>query len=48
MFGKSAPFVLVRGIHHIKLSLSHDSITGIKAYIFFLMICLKPKLEKTG
>ena len=48
LFGKSAPFVLVRGIHHIKLSLSHDSITGIKAYIFFLMICLKPKLEKTG
>ena len=48
LFGKSAPFVLVRGIHHIKLSLSQGSVTRIKAYIFFLMISLEQKLGKSG
>ena len=38
LFGKSAPFVVVRGIHHFKLAVIGDRIEQVKAYPFFLML----------
>ncbi len=38
LFGKSAPFALMRGIHHLKIGLSQGRIEHVKAYIFLLMI----------
>ena len=35
---KSGPIMLVRGIHHIKLSITQDKIKQAKAYVFFLMM----------
>lgn len=35
--GKSGQFVLVRGIHHIKLTFVDDRVDQVKAYIFFLV-----------
>lgn len=38
LFGKSGPFVLVRGIHHIKFTVLGDRIEQVKAYVFMLML----------
>ena len=37
LFGKSGMFVLLRGIHHLKLVITEDTIEEAKAYIFWLM-----------
>ena len=37
LFGKSGPFVLMRGIHHVKLVLTGDGFKQIKAYVFMLL-----------
>ncbi len=42
LFGKSGPFMLVRGIHHIKLVIAEDQVEQAKAYVFFLMMCVRP------
>ena len=42
LFGKSGPFVLLRGIHHIKLSLVEDQVEQTKAYVFLLMMGSAP------
>ena len=38
VFGASGPFVLVRGIHHIKFTVTGDRIEQVKAYVFMLML----------
>ncbi len=35
--GESGSFALVRGIHHIKLTLVDDRVERVKAYVFFLI-----------
>ena len=43
LFGKSGPFMLVRGIHHVKLVIAEGQVEQAKAYVFFLMMCVRPK-----
>ena len=42
LFGRSGPFMLVRGIHHIKLVITGDRVEQAKGYVFFLMMCVRP------
>ena len=37
LFGKSGRFVLLRGIHHIKLVISEDRLQKAKAYVFMVL-----------
>ena len=37
LFAKSGRFVLLRGIHHIKLVISEDELRGAKAYVFMVL-----------
>ncbi len=37
LFAKSGQFVLLRGIHHIKLVISENQLRKVKAYIFFVL-----------
>ena len=37
LFGKSGQFVLLRGIHHIKLVISDDRLKEAKAYVFLVL-----------
>ncbi len=37
LFGKSGRFVLLRGIHHIKLVVSGDRLRKAKAYVFMVL-----------
>ena len=37
LFAKSGRFVLLRGIHHIKLVVSNDQLTKAKAYVFMVL-----------
>jgi len=37
LFGSSGRFVLVRGVHHVKLVLAEDRVDQVKAYVFLLM-----------
>ena len=37
LFGRSGRFVLVRGVHHVKLVATEDRIDQVKAYVFLLM-----------
>lgn len=43
LFGRSGPFMLVRGIHHIKLVIGGEGVEQAKGYVFFLMMCVRPK-----
>ena len=43
LFGKSGPFLLVRGIHHLKLVLTGDQVEQVKAYVFLLMLGIRPQ-----
>ncbi|MCY3940790.1 MAG: hypothetical protein OXG29_06890 [Gammaproteobacteria bacterium] len=38
LFGKSGPFILMRGIHHVKFVLAEDRFKQIKAYVFMLFL----------
>ena len=38
LFGRAGPFVMVRGIHHIKFTIIGDRIEQVKGYVFMLMI----------
>ena len=40
LFGRSNPFMHVRGIHHIKLGVTADRVEQVKAYVFNLMLAL--------
>ena len=42
LFGKSGPFVLIRGIHHAKLVLIGDRLDKIKVYVFMLLVGSMP------
>ena len=42
LFGHSGEFVLLRGIHHVKLVLTGDRIEQVKAYVF-LLLCTWPQ-----
>lgn len=37
LFGRSGQFVLVRGVHHVKLVATEDRVDQVKAYVFLLM-----------
>ena len=37
LFAKSGQFILLRGIHHIKLVLMGDRLTKVKAYVFMVL-----------
>ena len=37
LFGKSGQFILLRGIHHIKLVISDDQLKEAKAYVFLVL-----------
>ncbi|MDE2985531.1 MAG: hypothetical protein OXU69_12565 [Gemmatimonadota bacterium] len=37
LFGKSGRFVMLRGIHHIKLVVSGDRLREAKAYVFMVL-----------
>ena len=37
LFAKSGHFVLLRGIHHIKLVISENRLREVKAYVFFVL-----------
>ena len=37
LFGKSGQFILLRGIHHIKLVISDDQLKEAKAYVFMVL-----------
>lgn len=43
LIDRSGPIMLVHGIHHIKLAITGDQVEEAKAYIFFLMMCTRPK-----
>ena len=45
LFGKSSRFVLIRGIHHVKLVVNDQGLDEIKAYVF-LMLCALPSRER--
>ena len=38
LFAKSGPFVLLRGIHHIKLALRGDGLRSVKGYAFMVLM----------
>ena len=38
MFGRAGVFVLVRGIHHIKLNFDANGVDKVKVYVFFLTL----------
>ena len=42
LFGKSGRFVLLRGIHHIKLVVSGDRLVKAKAYVFMVLSAAVP------
>ena len=46
LFGKSGKYVLIRGVHHVKLVMSGDRIEQVKAYVFLLM-CTPPTTVPT-
>ncbi len=37
LFGKSGQFILLRGIHHIKLVIADDQLKAAKAYVFLVL-----------
>ncbi len=37
LFAKSGPFLLLRGIHHIKLVISGDRLEKVKAYVYMVL-----------
>ncbi|MDE2739046.1 MAG: hypothetical protein OXH47_05915, partial [Paracoccaceae bacterium] len=39
-FSKSGCFVILRGIHHIKLVISNGSVSKVKAYVFMVLIAI--------
>ena len=43
LFGKSGRFVLLRGIHHIKLVISGDELRKAKAYVFMVLSGALPR-----
>lgn len=43
LFTRAGPMMLVRGIHHLKLSVTGDQVGAVKAYVFFLMMSRRPK-----
>lgn len=42
LFGKSGPFVLMRGIHHAKLVLVENRLDKLKVYVFMLLVGSMP------
>ena len=42
LFGKSGPFLLMRGIHHVKLVLAGGRFEQVKAYVFMLLLGSMP------
>ena len=37
LFAKSGGYVLLRGIHHIKLVMSENRLREVKAYVFMVL-----------
>ena len=43
LLARAGPIMLVRGIHHVKMSITGDRVGPVKGYVFFLMMCPRPK-----
>ena len=43
LIGRAGPFMLVRGIHHVKLVIRENRVEQAKGYVFFLMMCVRPR-----
>ena len=37
LFGRTGPFILLRGIHHVKLVISGDRLEQVKAYLYMVL-----------
>ena len=48
LLGKSGPLMLMRGIHHIKLTVVGDRIDQVKAYVFYLLFAVPPHATKAA
>ncbi len=42
LFGKAGMYVLIRGIHHIKVALTPERVEQVKAYVFWLIRYAQP------
>ena len=45
LFGKAGMYVLIRGIHHIKVVLTPERVTQVKAYVFWLIRYAQPAAD---
>ena len=45
LFGKSGVYILLRGIHHLKLGFGEDGQVQVKAYLFWLLRCARRTSE---
>jgi len=48
LFAQSGAFLLLRGIHHVKIVLTEDRIEQVKAYIFLLICSWPPGKQSAG
>ena len=48
VFGRRSTFLIVRGIHHVKLVQAGDRIEQVKAYVFFLVFAPSLAAASTG
>lgn len=42
LFGKAGMYVLIRGIHHVKVTLTAERVAQVKAYVFWLIRYARP------
>ena len=48
MYSEAGPIILVRGIHHIEMSIICDCVGSVNGYVFFLMMSTRPGKEAAG
>jgi len=48
LFGKSGVYILLRGIHHLKLGFDEEGRVQVKAYLFWLLRCARRTKESPG
>ncbi len=48
LVGTSGQFMLMRGIHHIKLGIVENRIDQVKAYVYYLLFAIPPQLTEAS
>lgn len=48
MYSEAGPIILVRGIHHVEMSIIGDNVGPVNGYVFFLMMSTRPGKETAG